>query len=38
MFEPPRTIDVKKGMFTDWFGPLEVHVYRFQRPRNNPGS
>ena len=31
MFESPRTVHVSSGKFTDWFGPLEVHVYRFQR-------
>ncbi len=28
LFEEPRTVDVEKGGFTDWFGPNEVHVYR----------
>lgn len=31
MFESPRTVEVKNGTFTDWFGPFEVHVYRFRR-------
>jgi hypothetical protein len=30
MFEPPRTVQVKDGSFTDWFAPFEVHVYRFK--------
>jgi hypothetical protein len=30
MFESPRTVEVKDGKFTDWFGPFEVHVYRFK--------
>ena len=29
MFEEPRHVEIKKGKFTDWFGPFEVHVYRF---------
>lgn len=32
LFEAPRTITVQAGRFTDWFGPNEVHVYRFRRP------
>ena len=31
MFEPPRKVEVTSGAFTDWFGPFEVHVYRFRR-------
>lgn len=31
MFESPRTVQVSGGKFTDWFGPFEVHVYRFHR-------
>ncbi len=31
LFEPPRTVTPKEGKFTDWFGPFEVHVYRFRR-------
>jgi hypothetical protein len=29
MFAAPRTVEAKDGKFTDWFAPLEVHVYRF---------
>jgi hypothetical protein len=29
MFESPRQVQAKAGKFTDWFGPFEVHVYRF---------
>jgi hypothetical protein len=29
MYESPRTVNVKHGKFTDWFGPFEVHVYHF---------
>ncbi len=32
VFEEPRNVDVEQGSFTDWFGPFEVHVYRFSRP------
>lgn len=31
LFESPRTMQIKDGKFTDWFGPFEVHVYRFKR-------
>jgi len=31
LFESPRTVQIKDGKFTDWFGPFEVHVYRFKR-------
>lgn len=31
LFESPRRVEIKKGAFTDWFGPFEVHVYRFRR-------
>lgn len=31
MFEEPRKVQVKEGAFEDWFGPNEVHVYRFRR-------
>jgi hypothetical protein len=31
MFESPRKVVAKNGKFTDWFGPFEVHVYRFKR-------
>jgi hypothetical protein len=30
LFEEPRKVKVEGGSFTDWFGPLEVHVYRFR--------
>jgi hypothetical protein len=29
--EEPRTVEVKDGSFADWFGPNEVHVYKFSR-------
>jgi len=31
LYEEPRTIQAKDGKFTDWFGPYEVHVYRFKQ-------
>ena len=31
MFEEPRTVEASNGSFTDWFGPFEVHVYKFGR-------
>ena len=30
LFEEPRKVTGKDGCFTDWFGPYDVHVYRFQ--------
>jgi hypothetical protein len=29
MYEEPRKVTASNGSFTDWFGPFEVHVYRF---------
>jgi hypothetical protein len=29
LFESPRNVVVSGGAFRDWFGPNEVHVYRF---------
>ena len=29
LFEAPRKISASGGAFSDWFGPNEVHVYRF---------
>jgi hypothetical protein len=31
LYESPRKVEIKQGAFTDWFGPFEVHVYRFRR-------
>jgi hypothetical protein len=31
LFEAPRIVTAQNGRFTDWFGPFEVHVYRFHR-------
>jgi hypothetical protein len=33
LYEEPRRVSVSKGGFTDWFGPNEVHVYRFSKQR-----
>lgn len=32
LFEEPRKVTAASGSFSDWFGPNEVHVYRFSRP------
>jgi hypothetical protein len=32
LYESPRKVKAAGGAFTDWFGPFEVHVYRFRRP------
>ncbi len=31
LYESPRKIQVKAGVFTDWFAPFDVHVYHFVR-------
>ena len=31
VFEEPRKVDAAHGSFADWFGPFEVHVYRFRK-------
>jgi hypothetical protein len=31
LFEEPRKVSVSEGSFSDWFGPNEVHVYRFAK-------
>lgn len=33
LYEDPRGVRASEGAFTDWFGPNEVHVYRFRRGR-----
>jgi hypothetical protein len=35
LYEAPRTVTAKGGSFTDWFGPNEVHAYRFARSRSS---
>lgn len=34
LYESPRKVRAQDGRFTDWFGPNEVHVYRFLRTRS----
>jgi len=29
LYESPRAVLAQNGQFTDWFGPFEVHAYRF---------
>ena len=31
VFEEPRTVEASDGSFADWFGPFDVHVYKFSR-------
>jgi hypothetical protein len=31
LFEEPRKVEAQQGSFTDWFGPFDVHVYRFRK-------
>lgn len=31
VFEEPRKVEATNGSFTDWFGPFDVHVYKFTR-------
>lgn len=38
LFEQPRTVSVSNGEFKDWFGPNEVHVYRFRRANTNSST
>jgi hypothetical protein len=33
LFESPRHVAAKDGAFKDWFGPFDVHVYRFRGSR-----
>jgi hypothetical protein len=35
LYEAPRRVELRDGSFTDWFGPFEVHVYRFKRSASN---
>ena len=32
LYESPRAVTASGGQFTDWFGPSEVHAYRFTQP------
>jgi hypothetical protein len=36
LYESPRTVSATNGTFSDWFGPFEVHVYRFNVPNDPP--
>lgn len=38
LFENPRHVTVTDGKFTDWFGPHDVHIYRFRKQRGGPPS
>ena len=31
MYESPATVTAVNGAFTDWFGPFDVHVYKFHK-------
>lgn len=31
VFEEPRKVEATDGSFADWFGPFDVHVYKFSR-------
>ena len=31
LYEAPRKVRAENGRFSDWFGPFDVHVYRFVR-------
>ncbi len=35
LYEAPRKVTAQAGSFTDWFGPNEVHVYRFTRSQSS---
>jgi hypothetical protein len=35
LFESPRQVIAQSGQFTDWFGPFEVHAYRFLNTTNS---
>ena len=35
LYESPRIVTVSGGQFTDWFGPFEVHAYRFLNTTTN---
>jgi hypothetical protein len=36
LYEGPRAVTATNGQFTDWFGPFEVHAYRFNLTNQNP--
>lgn len=35
LYESPRIVIATNGVFSDWFGPFEVHVYRFLLSTNS---
>jgi len=35
LYESPRIVTAAGGQFTDWFGPFEVHAYRFLNTTTN---
>lgn len=35
LYESPRIVTVSGGQFSDWFGPFEVHAYRFLNTTTN---
>ena len=35
LYESPRIVTAVGGQFTDWFGPFEVHAYRFLNTTTN---
>jgi hypothetical protein len=37
LYEAARKVAVERGRFKDWFGPFEVHVYRFRAPARRSG-
>jgi hypothetical protein len=38
LYESPRIVTVAGGQFTDWFGPFEVHAYRFLNTTTNTST
>ena len=36
LYEGPRVVSAQNGQFTDWFGPFEVHAYRFNLTNQIP--
>ncbi|MCU0915960.1 MAG: hypothetical protein MUC88_15570 [Planctomycetes bacterium] len=36
LYESPRQVRAKAGVFKDWFAPFDVHVYHFRRPDPAP--
>jgi hypothetical protein len=38
LYESPRIVTAAGGQFTDWFGPFEVHAYRFLNTTTNAST